>query len=369
MYKLYAKKLFTGEEIFEDVVILFDEEKVHHIGEDVNESVKEVYKANFVMPPMIDLGIGIGLREESLGRVEGDDLDEATNPVTPELNAMDGISPYDDAFPKAVKGGVLVSHVLPGNSNPIGGRGTLIYNNGKNILDMVIKDKLGVKFSVNTEPKAIYGTKGKTPMTRMGIAYLIRDTLFKAREYQKEHKEVYLSYEALSDLLNGKDIGFFASFRADDIATSIRIGSEFNIKQAILYGVQADYVIDLLKEKNIPVVYGPVMMARASVELKGLSPKVPAKLVNEGILTALTSGHPYFPSKYLRLNVGLVIREGLDEIAALKLVTTNPAKIIGEDYLGRITLNGLPNLVAFDGAPYDTQSNITYAFLKGRRLV
>ncbi|BAL80974.1 amidohydrolase family protein [Caldisericum exile] len=369
MYKLYARKLFTGEQILEDIVIFFDENKIYHIGEDINEPVKETYTANFVMPPIIDLGSGIGLKEESLGRVEGDDLNEATNPVTPELFALDGINPYDEAFDKAIKGGTLISLVLPGNTNPIGGRGTLIYNKGKHALDMVIQNSYGVKFSINTEPKSVYGPKNKTPSTRMGIAYVIRDTLYKAIEYKKEHKEPNLSYESLQDLISQKDLALFASLRADDIATSLRITKEFNLNSAILYGAQANLVKDLIKESNVPVIYGPVMFPRWSIELKGLSPKVPVELISNGILTALTSGHPMFPSKYLRLNAGLLVREGLNEVEALKTITLNPAKILGNVHLGKLEKDGLSNIVAFDNVPYDTNAVTSHVFLKGVRVV
>jgi imidazolonepropionase-like amidohydrolase len=369
MYKIYAKKLFNGEEILEERVVVFDEEKIFHIGEDINDNFKEIYNVDFLMPPIIDLGSGIGLKEESLGRIEGDDLDEATNPVTPELFAADGVNPYDEAFEKTVKGGSLISLILPGNANPIGGHGVLVYNRGKHLLDMTIENPLGVKFSVNTEPKSTYGPKGKTPMTRMGIAYLIRDTLYKVKEYNKEHKEFSLGFESLIPLLEGRDLAFFASFRADDIATSIRIGEEFGLRMAILYGVQSNIVKDLLKERNIPVVYGPIMFPRWSIELKGLSPKVPLELISEGILTALTSGHPMFPSKYLRLNAGLLIKEGLSEVEALKTITLNPAKIIGKENLGKIEKDGLPNFVGFDGVPYDTIGNATLAFIKGVRVI
>lgn len=369
MYKIYAKKLFNGDNILEDRVVVFDEEKIHHIGEDINGNFKETYNVEFLMPPIIDLGSGIGLKEESLGKIEGDDLDEATNPTTPELFAADGVNPYDEAFQNAIKGGSLISLVLPGNANPIGGHGVLLYNKGKHLLDMAIENPLGVKFSVNTEPKGVYGSKGKTPMTRMGIAYLIRDTLYKAMEYKKEHKEFSLGYESLIPILEGKDIAFFASFRADDIATSIRIGEEFGLKVAIMYGVQSNLVKDQLKEKNIPVVYGPIMFPRWTIELKGLTPKAPLELITEGILTALTSGHPMFPSKYLRLNAGLLVKEGLNEIEALKTITINPARIIGKEDLGKIKQDGLPNFVGFDGTPYDTTGNVSLVFIKGVRVV
>jgi len=366
MYKIIADKLFDGEQIFEDKVLFFDEKGIHHLGSDVKEKVKETFRTKFVTPGFIDLASGVGLKEESLGKIEGNDLDEATNPQTPELIALDGINPYDDAFPKLLRGGVTRSLVLPGISNSIGGRGSVIFNFGDNIFEMLIKSPFGMRLSLNTEPKGTYMKQKKMPTTRMGNAYLIRDALFKAREYKKNKKKFSLFEESLQAVLDGKDKAFFSSFRADDIVTSLRISDEFKLDAVVVFGFESDLVIDEIKKRNIPVAFGPVILPRETPELRHLSEEVPVKLINGGITVALISGHPLFPAEFLRLQTGLLIRNGIEADKALATITSIPAKILGMKEFGRIQDGSKCDLVLFDGPPWETKSQVEKVFIKGK---
>lgn len=364
MKKIIADKLFDGKKIIENAVVIFDEKGIQYVGKDNKEKVKETYRAKFVTPGFIDISSGIGLKEESMPSVEGNDFDEETNPATPELLALDGINPFDEAFPKALRGGVLETLVLPGLSNPVGGRGALIYTKGRTVEEMLIKSPCGVRFSLNNAPKTVYGKQRKMPMTRMGSAYIIRNTLYKAKEYtNKKEKKFSLSEESLIPLLKGKEKAFFAAFRADDIATSVRIGKEFKLNTVITYGSEADIVMDLLKENNIPVVFGPVILPRFDIELKHHTPKVPAMLIEKGVKTAIMSGHPFYPAEYLRIQLGPIIAEGIKEEDALKAVTSIPAEILGLKDYGVIKKGAKPSIVLFDGEPWETKTKVLKVFI------
>lgn len=367
MYKIIAENLFDGEKFSHNTTIIFDEKGVHHIGENINEKVKEEIRAKYVTPGFVDLASGIGLKEESLGRIEGDDTNEATNPQTPELLAVDGINPYDVYFQKILRGGVTKSLVLPGISNSIGGRGAFIFNYGQNILEMLIKSPVGMRFSVNTFPKMIYSGQKKMPMTRMGNAYLVREALFKAQEYKKSKKGFSMFEESLLPVLEGKDYAFFASFRADDIMTSVRISEEFKLNLVLTYAFEADLVKSELKKRNIPVAFGPTILPRETTELKHLSEKVPVELIEEGIELALISGHPFFPSEFLRLSAGLLIKHGIDREKALRTITSTPSKIIGNADAGSIKKGIAPDIVVFDGEPWETKSQVKEVFIKGKK--
>ncbi len=365
MKKIIAKKLFDGNKIINNCVVLFDKKEIKYVGKDRKLKSDETFRANFVTPGFIDLSSGIGLKEESLGKVEGNDFDEETNPATPELLALDGINPMDDAFPKAVKGGVLETLVLPGLSNPIGGRGAFIRTSGRTVEEMLIESPCGMRFSINNAPKTTYGQQKKMPMTRMGNAYIIRNAFYKAKEYdKKKNKKFSLFEESLLPVLNGKEKAFFAAFRADDIATSIRISNEFNLKTVITYATEADLVMDLIKKNKIPVVFGPIILSRFDKELKHLSPKVPAALIENGIDTAIMSGHPFYPAEFLRIQLGLIIAEGIKAEKVLKTVTSTPAKILGFNNRGVIKKGAKVSILLFDGEPWETKTNVEKVFLK-----
>ena len=366
MYKIIAEKLFDGKRIIENTVILFDKSGIQYIGKDNKIQTEKTFRAKFVTPGFIDLSSGIGLKEESLGQIEGNDLNEETNPVTPELMALDGINPYDESFPKTIRGGVLISLVLPGLSNSIGGRGAIIYNYGETIENMLIKSPFGMRFSINSTPKSVYTKQRKMPMTRMGNAYLIRDAMYKAKEYGKnKEKKFSLKEESLLPVLNRKQKAFFAAFRADDITTSIRIAKEFNLDSVITFGTEADLAMNTLKENKVPVAYGPIILSRFGVELKHLSPKVPATLIENNIETAIISGHPFYPAEFLRIQLGLIISEGISPDKALATVTSVPAKILGMRKNGVIKKGASSDIVLFDGEPWETKTTVKSVFVKG----
>ncbi len=368
MYKIIAEKLFDGKKILEDRVILFERGKIIHIGEDTKDKVSKTHMAKFVTPGFIDLASGIGLREESLGRIEGVDLNEETNPQTPELVALDGINPYDESFKKSIRGGVTMSLVLAGISNTIGGRGSLIWNVGDNILDMTIKSPFGMRFSLNNEPKFVYMKQKKMPMTRMGNAYLIREALSRAKEYKKSKKKFSLFEESLLPIVSGKDRAFLSSFRADDIMTGLRISDEFELNSVITNGFEADLLIDEIKKRKIPVAFGPIILSRESRELSHLSPEVPVALIENGIETAIISGHPLFPAEFLRIQAGLLIREGLKREKALATITSVPAKILGMESFGSIKEGKDCTLTIFDGDPWETKTQAKKVFINGKEV-
>lgn len=368
MYKIFAENLFDGEKIHSEVAIIFDGKKIHYIGKDIKEKIKEVLHAKYVTPGFIDLASGIGLKEESLGKIEGNDLDEATNPQTPELLAIDGINPYDDYFMKAIRGGITKSLALPGIANSIGGRGAFIFNFGTNILEMLIRSPLGMRFSLNTAPKQTYMSQKKMPTTRMGNAYMIRDALFKTRDYKKNKKKFSLFEESLLPVLEGKDLAFFSSFRADDIMTGLRITDEFNLKSVITYAFESDLVVNEIKKRKVPVAFGPMILPRETPEVKHLSEEVPATLVEKGVELALISGHPFFPAEFLRLTAGLLIKHGIKESAALKCITSTPARILGNTEAGLLKEGINSDIVVFDGEPWETKSQVKSVFIKGNKV-
>jgi imidazolonepropionase-like amidohydrolase len=78
-------------------------------------------KGRYVMPGFVDAHTHIGFFEDSVG-FEGDDGNEATDPVTPQLRAIDGIYHADRSFDEARQWGVTTVVCGPGSSNVICGQ-------------------------------------------------------------------------------------------------------------------------------------------------------------------------------------------------------------------------------------------------------
>jgi len=366
MIRIAAQHLFDGHGIMNDAIITVDGPRVVSVETSSHPREGCDYSAAWVTPGLIDLDSGIGLKEESLG-FEGNDLNEMTDAVTPEMQAMDGLSPYDTSLEKSLMGGVTTALVMPGSSNVVGGRGAVVHMVGATANDMCIKAPFGMKFSLGNNPKQTHGEK-RTPMTRMGNAFLIRDILTKAREYKEKKKEYNMKYEALLPLLAGEDVAFIQALRADDIMTAARLAEEFGLRYVITGAFDADRVIDQLKEKDVTVAFGPVIMSRWMDEVKRLHPENAVALLGSGIRTAIIAGHPNYPAKYLRISLGLLVGRGLSPEQVLGSVTSVPAGILGLDGYGEIRSGSVADLALFKAQPWEPEGVTEHTFVGGTEV-
>ena len=74
-------------------------------------------------PGFIDCHCHIGLYEDGIG-FEGNDTNESTDPITPQLRGIDAINPFDPSFKEAAAAGFVN---LKGHRS-VGGMRASIYN-------------------------------------------------------------------------------------------------------------------------------------------------------------------------------------------------------------------------------------------------
>ena len=182
-------KPVAGKDFIGDVLV--NGGKIAALGEHIEARDAEVFDAEglLVAPGFIDAHTHIGVDEEAM-RWEGADYNEMSDPVTPDMRAIDGINPMDEAFENAVAAGVTAAMTGPGSANVIGGTFVAIKLRGTDVSDMIIKDPAAMKAAFGENPKSCYGQQGhKKPVTRMGVAALLRENLWKAKHYAEEIAE------------------------------------------------------------------------------------------------------------------------------------------------------------------------------------
>ncbi|HWQ21472.1 MAG TPA: amidohydrolase family protein [Clostridia bacterium] len=366
MIRIAARHLFDGHRIMTDAIVTIDGPRVVSVETPDRNGGFCDYSAAWVTPGLIDLDSGIGLKEESLG-FEGNDLNEATEAVTPEMQALDGLSPYDTSLGKSLMGGVTAALVMPGGSNVVGGRGAVVHMAGATADGMCIKAPFGTKFSLGSVPKQTHGQK-RTPMTRMGNAFLIRDVLTKARDHREKKKEYNMKYEALLPLLAGEDVAFIQALRADDIMTAVRLAEEFGLRYVVTGAFDADLVADQLKAKDVAVAFGPVIMSRSTDEIRRLHPENAVALLDTGVRTAIISGHPSYPAKYLRVSLGLLVGRRVSPEQALGSVTSVPARLLGLDGYGELQPGSVADLAMFRAEPWEPEGITERTFISGSEV-
>ncbi|MBR7092752.1 MAG: amidohydrolase [Clostridia bacterium] len=315
-----------------------------------------------LLPGFIDAHSHLGMWEDSLG-FEGDDGNEETDPVTPQLRAIDAINPNDACFAEALAAGVTTVVTGPGSANPIGGQMAAVSTCGTCIDDMVLRAPVSMKMALGENPKSIYHGRNQAPMTRMATAALIREALLTARRYDEDLKksqndpdadppEYDAKCEALLPVIRGELPVHFHAHRLDDIFTAVRIAKEFGLRLVIVHGTGAAAAAERLAAEGVPILSGPLLSDRSKPELHELTPATPGILAAAGVPVGIVCDHPVIPQQYLGLCAGLAVREGMSRQSALEALTIVPARILGlADEIGSVEPGKRADLVLFDADP------------------
>lgn len=333
-----------------------------------------------VMPGIVDPHCHIGMWEDAMG-FEGADGNECTNPITPELRAIDAINPYDRCFEEAVAGGVTTCVTGPGSANVIGGQFVAIKTYGDSVEDMVLRFPVAVKAAFGENPKRVYNGKNQTPSTRMATAALMRKALIEAQEYNEKLEKGKADPEKMPERNLGKEILArvirrelpmkIHAHRADDILTAIRICREFKLRYTLDHCTEGYLITDKLKEALSEdcegIIVGPLLTDRSKIELKNLSFKAPKVLEQAGIEYAMMTDHPVTPEQYLPICTAVAVREGASEEGALKAITINAARITGiADRVGSIEVGKDADIAVFSGHPFDFRSRCGLTLVNGK---
>jgi imidazolonepropionase-like amidohydrolase len=381
-------KIYTmAGNVYEKGYILIDNGKIIKVGQgesylkdsNFDNEVNEVIdaKGKYVLPGFIDAHCHVGMWEDSTG-FEGADGNECTDPITPQLRAIDGVYYFDRSFTEARENGVTTVVTGPGSANVIGGQFVALKTYGSRVEDMIIKEPVAVKVAFGQNPKGVYKGQNKMPTTRMATAALLRENLQKALEYKKSMEESKkdgenkdkVKYDMKMDILVkvlNKELPLKAhAHRADDILTAIRIAKEFDVNLTIDHCTEGQFIKDILVEEGISAIVGPFLTDRSKVELKNLSVKTPGVLSNAGVKVALMTDHPVIPIQNLWLCAAMAVREGMDEYEALKAITINAAEIVGIDNrVGSLEAGKDADIAIFDGHPFDIKSRATTTIING----
>ncbi len=323
-----------------------------------------------VMPGMIDAHCHIGLSEDGT-MYEGEDSNEAVNPVTPHVRAIDGINPADVAIREARLGGVTTVCVGPGNSNVFGGVMSVFKTRGSRIDDMLMKETFAIKAALGEGPKETYAPKKVMPMTRMGIAGLMREHLVRARTYLDRKAsgrldKIDLRYEALGRVLEREIPLVVHANRMDDIYTALRIKREFAIDLVLTQASDAYLMADAIREAGVPVVLASVLTGRLSVEMARMSHRAPVVLEQAGATYCISTDAPPVPIQFLPTSAASAVREGLDPEAALRAVTITPARVLGiDERVGSLEPGKDADIVVYGGSPFNLMSRIELVMMDG----
>lgn len=363
--------------------VLIDGGKIVAVGQnlDVPAGTEIIDAAGCIVSPgFVDAHCHIGIHEEAT-RWEGNDTNEYSSPVTPEIRAIDGINPMDEAFGNAIGGGVTTAVTGPGSANVLGGSFVAMKLYGDCIDDMILKYPAAMKCAFGENPKGAYGQNGrKAPVTRMAVAAQLREMLFKAQRYAKEVEAAEkdetktrpfdMQLEALLPVIR-REIPLKAhAHRADDILTAVRIAREFDLKLTLDHCTDGEIIADELAEEGYPVFVGPSLGGKSKVELRNKSFTTAGVLYRAGLTVSIITDAPVIPLQHLPLAAGLAAAAGLPMEEAWRAITINPAQSLGiSDRVGSLEPGKDADLVLWTADPLTTIGGEAYMTIVNGEIV
>ena len=356
-------KTMAGQDIQNGCLLMGDDGKIKAVGTQIDAPAgAEVIDAEgrLVTPGCIDAHCHIGLNNEATGW-EGRDYNEIVDPITPQMRAIDSIYPMDEALGDALCGGVTTACTGPGSANVVGGTFVVMKLHGKRIDDMVVKHPAAMKCAFGENPKRCYGQAGKkAPMTRMGVAAVLRELLFKTQRYMQDKADgknpaFDMKLESMIPVMEGKIPLKAHAHRSDDILTSIRIAKEFGLKLTLDHCTDGACIAEELAKEGFPAFVGPSLGSKSKIELNSKSFTTPAILHKAGVKICIITDSPVIPLEYLPMCAGMAVSAGLDKEEAWKAITINPAQALGvDDRLGSLEEGKDADVVIWTADPLTT---------------
>ena len=337
----------------------------------------------YVTPGIIDIHshVGAGASPDDRG-ANLNDVNEATNPTTPQVWVEHSVWPQDPQLPRVLAGGVTTIQVLPGSANLLGGRSVVLKMvPSRSVQGMKFPGaKYGLKMACGENPKRVYQQRG--PSTRMGNIAGYRAAWIQAEAYRRrwdkwnatqqgDPPQRDLGMETLAEVLRGNILVQNHCYRADEMLQMIDIAHEFGYKiRAFHHGVEAYKIADVLAREGIGAAvwadWGGFKLEAADAVRGNMA------LIDKA--GARTIVHSDDESGIQRLNqeaakgmaAGNAIGVPVSEDEAIKWLTINPAWALDLDSkIGSIEAGKNADVVLWSGDPFSVYTRTEKIWIDG----
>ncbi len=374
MFAIAGARVHTAGEAgsLDNATILVKDGKILDVGPDLTiPGDFGVYDASGleIAPGFIDAHSHVGIETRSLSIPDACDLN---TPLNPQLMALDAFNPREEGLGRCLRGGITTIGFLPGGLVSIGkipesigvvaGLGSVVKTRTHNGLPVVLRERACMKMAVGEHPKQTMRERKKPPFTRMGVMSLLREALEGGRAETPEWRN-----RNTAALLRREFPARVHVHRVGDIRSVLTLADEYGFDVVLDHVTEGYMLPELLKDKGVPCVIGPITMTKMGPELRNSRVDNAIVLSQAGVKVAITCDHPSFPGWHLPLHAGILVREGMDYQQALRAVTLAPAEILGvQDRVGSIEQGKDADLVLFRGDPLEYASPIQAVVCDGR---
>jgi imidazolonepropionase-like amidohydrolase len=379
---IYGAKAHIGNgEVIENSFILIDNGKITSIGDVRNvrldKTGRDYYDASgqHAYPGFILPNTTLGLAEISAIRATRDYVEVGS--ITPNARAIVAYNAESKVTATVRTNGILMGQITP-RGGMLSGTSSIVEFDGWNWEDAVYKMDDGVH--LNWPSKFSYsGWWTDTPGVKANENYgkrldEIRAILIEAKAYaNKKNPLMDVKLESLRGLFDGTKQLFVHVEGAKEIMQAVVLFEELEVQKQVLVGAGESYkVLDFLLEHNTAVILQRVhTMPSSADEDVDLPYRLPGILHNAGVLVALdySGDMERMGARNLPFTAGTAAAYGMDQEEALKLITSNTAKILGLPNVGTLEGGKEATLFLSEGNALDMRTNnVTHAWIRGRKL-
>ncbi len=334
-----------------------------------------------VYPGMIDCGTQLGLTE--IGSIQETRDTTELGDFNPHMRAIVAVQPHSELIPVSRANGVTTAITRP-SGRLVSGQAALINLDGWTWQEMTVKAPAAMAMEYPRAPRgraaAFLPAEATGNLTQQRDRQLaaLRQKLEDAQAYAKAKearsadkslpaRAVDHVLEALIPVVKGELPVLMVANSEREIKGAIEIADKYKLKLIISGADEAWKVASQLKEKNIPVIIGPVTdLPNNEDDDYDINYSHAAKLHKAGVRFAFQTADAAYV-RNLPYQAGTSAAFGLPKDEALKAVTIYPAQIFGVDkLLGSIEAGKMANLIVTDGDPLEFKTSVKHMFINGK---
>jgi len=373
-----AKDSNVSRRVINHGVILVSKGKIEAIGPASDVTVPEGYTVidasdRWVMPGIVEAHTHIA--------IEGGFNDMVTT-INPELQIGDCVNLEDIAAEKAVTGGVTTIHTMPGSGTNLAGFTVIVKLDCSHPEETIVRQVGAMKIAQAYNPERRTGDLG---LTRMGMAWMLRQILNQAKEYT----DAWKSYESgesgkkpaykpelenMRKAFNGEIPAIVHSAEAWGILESMYMfHDEYQMDTIATHTSFCGYMAgeEAAKREKVHVNIGPrlVDFQGWNAPIDGRFHGMGAEYISRGVknLSINTDAVGWGMQEELAFQASMSVHYGLDEMIAMEAITIQPARALGvDDRIGSLEVGKDADIVVKKGSLLDVTAAVDLVLINGR---
>lgn len=368
-------------EVIENSLIMFNDGKITFVGSAMMKIARQGTiinaKGKHVYPGFIAANATLGLVE--IDAVKASDDEDEIGLLNPHIRSLIAYNAESKIVESMRPNGVLMAQITP-RGGLVSGTSSVVQLDAWNWEDAALKVDDAIHMNWPGSFTRGRWWLGEDPALKADPKYGknvedIKSYFANAKTYLASNMEkTHLPYKAMKGLFDGSQKLFIHVNGEKEITDAVTTAKEAGINNiVILRGEGAESVTDILVKHNVAVVLNrPHRNPNSEDDAYDYTYTIAKKLTDKGILVSIgmEGAMERMNTRNLPFYAGTFAAHGLDKEEALKLITSNTAKILGiDDLVGTLEVGKDATLFISDGDALDMRGNIlSKAYIQGRDI-